>query len=218
VLLLSTCISKKHSGGEEETLFVANIPFEWAAEDVQHVFSCFGEVSSSVLLDPENASITGAKRALICFADPEDFARALKTNMQNTRQPFQAASLPCGMQKWLAEYQAQRPAADKLQTQVDRFMEFFDQRANKGNAPDEDGWTTVAANTKRRRVLVPKGVTLPERKKKKPALIHFYKHEERVKKQDQLEELRRKFEEDKAKLAQLKSARKGLLASSFGAS
>jgi len=208
---------KKHSGGEEGTLFVANVPFGWASEDLQQVFSCFGEVSSSVILEPENSSILGAKRALICFANSEDFARALTTDMQKTRQPFQAGSLPCGMQKWIAEYQAQRPAADKLQIQVDRFMEFFDQRSAKGSTADEDGWTTVAANTKRRRVLVPKGVTLPDKKKKKGANLHFYKHEERAKKQNQLEELRRKFEEDKAKLAQLKSARKGLLASSFGA-
>jgi len=160
---------KKHSGGEEETLFVANVPFGWSSADVQQVFSCFGEVASSVILEPENPSTPGAKRALLSFANTEDFERALKTDMQKTRQPFQAGSLPCGMQKWLAEYQTQRPAADKLQIQVDRFMEFFDQRSNKANTPDEDGWTTVAGNAKRRRVLVPKGVTLPDKKKRKRA-------------------------------------------------
>lgn len=211
---------KKHSGGDGEALFVGNVPFGWASEDLQQVFSCFGEVSSCVILEPEDPSISGAKRALVSFEDPEDFSRALTANMQKARQPYQPESLPCGMQKWLTEYQLQRPPADKLQMQVDRFMEMFDQRANKGNVTDEDGWTTVAATTKRRKLLLPKGVAPQDKKsakKKKATVVHFYKHEERTKKQNQLEELRKKFEEDKAKLAQIKSERKGLLASSFAA-
>ncbi len=53
----------------------------------------------------------------------------------------------------------------------------------------------------------------PERKKKKGVnakgdVVHFYKFHERQKKQEQLLLLRKKFEEDKLKLAAMKAQRK----------
>jgi len=210
----------KKQNGQDSALFVANVPFNWNPEDVGQVFSCFGEVEGSCFLVPETGdlSFAGAKRALITFTSEEDLNRALTTDLSKTRQPFQSGSLPSGMQKWLEEYASLRPPADKLQIQVDRFMEAFDQRGSKKAAVvDEEGWTTVTGSAKRRRVLLPKGVALPEKKKQKGVILNFYKHQDREQKQSQLVELRRKFEEDKAKLARLKASRKGLLESSFTA-
>lgn len=91
-------------------------------------------------------------------------------------------------------------------------MEAFDKRnatEKRGRAPevDEEGWTLVKGTNKRRINLEQKEVARDKRKDKKRQLLHFYRHQERQEKQDKLAELRRKFEQDKAKLAAMKEKR-----------
>ncbi len=43
-------------------------------------------------------------------------------------QPYNAGSAGAGLTKWLEEYNAQRPDTRRMQLQVDRFMQLFDQR------------------------------------------------------------------------------------------
>jgi ribosomal RNA-processing protein 7 len=70
--------------------------------------------------------------------------------------------------------------------------------------PDEDGFITVTRK-QREDVVIP-----PEEKKKNRAvdLEDFYKFQRREKREKQMNELRRKFEEDKVKVERAKQARK----------
>jgi hypothetical protein len=70
--------------------------------------------------------------------------------------------------------------------------------------PDEDGFITVTR--KQREDFVPPP---PEKKQNKAVnLEDFYKFQRREKREKQMEELRRKFEEDKIKVERAKQARK----------
>jgi len=213
----------------ERTLFVANIPPNFDYSDVMNVFACFGAVDSvvfqsgvtnplpaGVLTSRRTTTQEGCQRAELVFADEEGMQLALSASHKDTRQPCQEGSKLGGTAKWLATYNKNRPKSDTLQLQVDRFMEAFDTReqqaraAKNGPLVDEDGWTVVRNTSKRRRLLLPKGVEEKGSKKRKsdePA-FNFYKHQQMQKKRDQLAELRRKFEQDKQKLARQTATRK----------
>ena len=79
--------------------------------------------------------------------------------------------------------------------------------------PDDDGWMTVMPTKK------PLGPQKPVRmsKKKKKAiknqkqekeLLNFYMFQQREQKRDKVADLRRKFEEDKKKIAMMKQERR----------
>jgi len=212
----------------ERTLFLANIPPNYDYSDVMNVFSCFGTVASVIFqLDSTNpippgvltsrrTSNPGCQRAELIFADDDSMQLALNASLADTRQPCQEGAKVGGTAKWLAQHEKNRPKSETLQLQVDRFMEAFDMRekaakaAKDGPLVDEDGWTVVRNTSKRRRLLLPKGVEEKGRKKNKgeEPPMNFYKHQKIQKKRDQLAELRRKFEEDKEKLARQTSIRK----------
>lgn len=221
--------------GEEEedtskrTIFVVNIPPNFDYSDVMEVLRCFGEVDSVVFHESQDAQhhipgvltsevsrTVGCQRADVIFASEDGVTRALEQPIDGTRQPYQEASKPSGKTKWLQQYHAHRPKSDTLQMQVDRFMEAFDQRkqqekaAASGPLVDEDGWTTVRYASKRRRLLLPKGVEKQTKKQKKgdKPLLNFYKHQQMDRKRNQLAELRQKFEEDKRRLSMQTATRK----------
>jgi ribosomal RNA-processing protein 7 len=164
----------------------------------------------------------GCLRAEVVFADEESMHLALDTpsSLNDARQPCQQSSAigpKVGVQKWLREFHRTRPKGKTLQMQVDRFMEAFDKRelqaraaAESGPLVDDEGWTIVRSASKRRRLLLPKGVEEQGRKKKKKnvPILNFYKHQQIQKKRDQLAELRRKFEQDKERLARQTASRK----------
>ncbi|KAJ1910273.1 hypothetical protein H4219_006246 [Mycoemilia scoparia] len=138
-----------------------------------------------------------------------------------------------GINRYIYEYRAARPPADMLKKEVDQFMTKFmeaeyereRQMAATRNVPDEDGFITVTSRRSRRGAaasgapdsdgFITVGVARKEeaeaiaaRQKKKKELTNFYRWQQREQKRDRLVELRKKFEEDKQKIAQLKSTRR----------
>ncbi|KAJ1677290.1 hypothetical protein EV182_006474, partial [Spiromyces aspiralis] len=132
-----------------------------------------------------------------------------------------------GINRYLYEYRAMRPPADMLKQEVDQFVTKFEEaqyererqmRAMR-NVPDEDGFITVLP---RKAARMP-GMTVDEftmvesqeqarvvveKQKKKKELTNFYRWQRREQKRDRLVELRKKFEEDKKRIAQLKMSRR----------
>jgi len=225
--------NKQKSAEEDEdaeyrqgrTLFVSNVPHHFNYTDLSEVFSIFGQVGE-VIFDDKPAQAKAATRAqalrtaLVVFEEAEDMEKALKHDLGSTRQPYIAGSKIMGLNKWMELYKKVRPDPKALQFQVDRFMEAFDQRtemqkkAAKGApAVDEDGFTLVTyKNKKGKRKLrtndseVAKSEAAKKKKKKDP-VVNFYKFQERNQKMERLAQLRRKFEEDKQLLAQIKERR-----------
>ena len=116
-----------------------------------------------------------------------------------------------------------------LKKEVDQFMIKFNEAqyererqfsANR-NVPDEDGFITVTSRRSRRApstsssdfgggvfIKSAQAEAIAQRQKEKKESINFYRWQQREQKRDRLVDLRKKFEEDKKKIAQLKSSRR----------
>jgi hypothetical protein len=115
----------------------------------------------------------------------------------------------------------------ELQEEVDSFMKEFDEneemelaeRLRQSKEPDDDGFIKVVSKSKRKRpdndldenVSARKANTASRsrNKKKKPKeLKNFYRFQIKEAKVKQLDDLRKKFEEDKVKVSKMKEDRK----------
>jgi hypothetical protein len=109
---------------------------------------------------------------------------------------------------YLAHHKLKYPDPSSLQDLVDTALTRFneDEKARMlsltrlRSEPDEEGFITV---TRREREEI-----VVERKNKAVNLEDFYKFQKREKRAKQMEELRRKFEEDKIKVERAKMTRK----------
>ncbi|KAJ3091597.1 Ribosomal RNA-processing protein 7 [Quaeritorhiza haematococci] len=131
-----------------------------------------------------------------------------------------------GMQKWISQFFTHsRTPLSTLQSRVDAHIKDFlseeaARRAEllaKRNQPDEDGFVLVTRARGRRNTNTDgSGATVtaarPDEvkalKPKSKELKNFYRFQMREEKRQQLADLRRKFEEDKRRIATLKAARR----------
>lgn len=129
-----------------------------------------------------------------------------------------------GVQKWIQEYKDSFIHMDKLQKTVDSFMEEYDKRKEEEaeqkkkeeeqQQEDEDGWVKVTRGPKgakaRPHSEAANQRTLAKemRKKKRKELMNFYTWQHRNTQKEHIAELRKKFEEDKQRIALLRAQRK----------
>jgi len=130
-----------------------------------------------------------------------------------------------GLAKWARDYNQQVVDIKELLADVHTYMTDFDEAEAKKKADeerlgeaDEDGWVTVTKSSKVKTGKVRKEgdddksrkVRGKNRRRKKTAttLKNFYAHQIKSEKITHIEELRKKFEEDKLKIAKMKAGRK----------
>ncbi|KAH6562005.1 hypothetical protein BASA50_004735 [Batrachochytrium salamandrivorans] len=131
-----------------------------------------------------------------------------------------------GMNKWILQHVAMFPETDSLQSQVDQAMSLFEnseeqtkrELESQHNVPDADGFILVTRGHGRRNTTGAGGngatvtaARAEEAKALKPknlGLVDFYRFQKREGKRNELAELRRKFDEDKSKIATLKIRRR----------
>jgi len=115
----------------------------------------------------------------------------------------------------VSDLAAKHPDSSTLQNSIDTYMTEYDEKMekekqdlqNKTNRPDEDGFTLVQRKLKRTDGVPDDQVKAKANKAAQP-LQNFYKFQQRDAKRDQLAILRKKFEEDKERIARLKKNRK----------
>ncbi|KAG8740121.1 Ribosomal RNA-processing protein 7 [Ceratobasidium sp. 423] len=152
--------------------------------------------------------------------------------------PADTSAEPRGLGLYLKRHKSLRPALDTVSTHVDAYMQHFDfeQAAKRAAASqykkgvpiiDEDGFELVTRGgaygktvgggvgvaSKKFELSVKRGDLAAGKKKKKGRdkskdLEGLYAHEQREKKRKAFMELRERFEEDKKKVAKLKSTRR----------
>ncbi|KAJ2160168.1 hypothetical protein GGF46_002481 [Coemansia sp. RSA 552] len=123
-----------------------------------------------------------------------------------------------GVARYIYEYRAARPPAELLRTEVDAFMAKFEeaqyerermQQQQKG-VPDEDGFITVV-RSRREADGADDAAAADGGKSKKPkkevVFGNMYRFQMRERKSSQLAELRKKFEEDKERIARMRQTR-----------
>ncbi|XP_038065255.1 ribosomal RNA-processing protein 7 homolog A-like [Patiria miniata] len=129
--------------------------------------------------------------------------------------------IPTGYKKWCSQYSTARPDVGDLQKEIDEFMQEHDtsvqeeeeKAKEQEGVPDEEGWITVTRKSAKPAVARTeknqRRLRAKERKKReKTELLNFYTFQMRESKREHIAELRKKFEEDKQKIAQMKAARK----------
>ncbi|GFX21907.1 ribosomal RNA-processing protein 7 A [Trichonephila clavipes] len=97
--------------------------------------------------------------------------------------------------------------------EYDTNLENEKQQEKEKEEPDEEGWVTISKYSKKPKIPRIEGVNKRILYKMKAAQskqteLAFYKNQLRNAKMDEIMELRKKFEKDKAKIALLRSNRK----------
>ncbi|XP_028395115.1 ribosomal RNA-processing protein 7 homolog A-like [Dendronephthya gigantea] len=228
---------KSHSSrGEDEctpngrTLFVLNVPPYCTKVALRGVFAGCGAIQKIYIQKQPgpvkenkksffnlNAKIMGFKVAYIVFKRESSLQNALQLDSSEIRY-FSTDEKPIdtGINKWCKEYASNYPNATKLQKEIDEFMKEFDknQEEEKETAkrlqsePDEEGWVTVGKGGRKSGAKKVEATDLPEKKKKKMQQLYFYNFQQRETRREHIAQLRKKFEEDKEKVARMKAARK----------
>ena len=185
----------------------------------------FGVQDGDGLFKLEVDSVKGFQSAHIVF-EKQQGLRNTMSKMDLSKEYVASTDenpIVTGVKKWAIEYNEKWNKMEKIEANVADFMKIYDEKvaeekevSEKMEEPDEDGWVTISRVEKSKPVkTVKEGVELRggkgkknRRKKKKLELKHFYSHQISEEKKDKIQELRKKFEEDKLKIAKMKSERK----------
>lgn len=132
--------------------------------------------------------------------------------------------MPLGYKKWTQQYKYTRPRPTALKTRVDQYMANFTRMEEiekleldkKLNQVDEDGFTLVTRRSRRNTNTSKDGASvtaaryeeIKDLKPKNKELQNFYRFQIKEKKRNELADLRKKFEEDKKRIEDLRSSRR----------
>ncbi|XP_051741891.1 ribosomal RNA-processing protein 7 homolog A [Ctenopharyngodon idella] len=220
----------------DRTLFVLNVPPYCTQRVLTDVFSRFGSIQSVELSDKPGASessdsdlskyFRATRRqcfrvAYIVFSS-ESGVRAAKRHPQSVPLTVSTAERPVrtGVSKWIQQYSESLVNASALQGAVDQFMTNFDRRKTEEaerlkkeaeqQQEDEEGWVKVTKAKARPHSETANQRTLQkeDKKKQRKELLNFYSWQHRNTQKEHIAELRKKFEEDKQRIAILRAQRK----------
>ncbi|KAK1231950.1 hypothetical protein PQX77_004921 [Marasmius sp. AFHP31] len=169
--------------------------------------------------------------AHVIFLDTSSLERALSSAPQKPRPWPVSDEEPRGLAHYAAMYDSARPPLDAIREHADTYMQWFDFEAaqakhkskfRKGEAiVDEDGFTLVTRGGAYGQTLGG-GVTVATkmfqetgeasernagRQRRKKEKTNFYAFQKAEKQRNDLIELKRKWEQDKAKVEKLKASR-----------
>ncbi|KAF7248557.1 hypothetical protein EYD10_05472, partial [Varanus komodoensis] len=221
---------------QNRTLFVLNVPPYCTEECLSRLFSGFCSVQSVEMCEkprlgekreaPKSKFFhskrpLGFQVAYVVFKSPAGVKAAQSLS---TQEPLVISSdrhpLQTGIHKWIARYAASIVDPAELKAEVDAFMQAYDQKVAKEEAkaeeedgvPDEEGWVKVTRKGRRPGIPWTEAANLRalEKEKRKRAckeLLNFYAWQHRETKREHIAQLRKKFEEDKQKIALMRAQR-----------
>lgn len=223
--MTQTLFARKHQSRlndfpKDRTLFLINIPHDTTPDLLAELFNECGHI--------ESATIKNAKCHVV-FKDEKSIAQILTLEKLKWHTHTQSLSSTLQLTPAFLKHH-KKPDVRKLQQKVDEAMLLFEsqesdekrKREEMRNVVDDDGFVLV---TRQGRKLNADGtgatmgalsrdeaeLLQAKEKTKKTGLVDFYRFQMREKKRDgnfvsnvELAELRRKFEEDKKKIAGMK--------------
>uniref|UniRef100_A0A7S3XPT4 Ribosomal RNA-processing protein 7 C-terminal domain-containing protein n=1 Tax=Heterosigma akashiwo TaxID=2829 RepID=A0A7S3XPT4_HETAK len=203
---------------------------------LKHLFRKFGEiegVSVGSLADEEDAA-SKPVFAHVVFESKKSVKAALRAGAFSAEEAAAALEAaeppPTGLEGIIHKYRSQRLSFEDIENNANIQMAAFEKmeeeeklerERKRANPVDADGFTLVTykkqaapqpadggegvGRSGKKRGGAARGRT---RNKKKTELTNFYRFQMREAKRDQLQELRRRFEEDKARVARLREGRR----------
>ncbi|XP_072277048.1 ribosomal RNA-processing protein 7 homolog A [Pyxicephalus adspersus] len=219
---------------QNHILFVINIPAYYTEEHISRIFSCFGLLESvNVLAKPASSTkdnavfkyfnvnaLKGFKAAFVVFKNPSALH---EFNTLKFSAPLVLSRedqfLKTGIQDWIEGYEMSLVNVADLQAEIEQYMQKYDktiaEKEEKANeeVPDEDGWVTVTRKGRNPGLARTEAVNInltgkEKNKRAQKELLNFYTWQTRNNKKEHLAELRKKFEEDKQKIAIMRAQRK----------
>ncbi|NXV18981.1 RRP7A protein, partial [Cepphus grylle] len=219
------------------TLFVLNVPPYCSPDSLSRLFSRCGHVQSVDICEKpgprekkekltskffNRKTVTGFQVAYVVFRKPSG-VQAAKALSQEGPLLISTESRPVktGISKWIANYAASVVDQEELKAEVDTYMQDYDKKiaeeeakaAKEEGVPDEEGWVKVTR--KGRKPGLPRteaaNLRVLEKEKQKRArkeLLNFYAWQHRETKREHIAQLRKKFEEDKQRIALMRAQRK----------
>ncbi|KAI1286003.1 Ribosomal RNA-processing protein 7 -like protein A [Halotydeus destructor] len=185
---------------------------------------------SKFFLSPSQPSPESYSVAYLVFKNEKSLKDIMTTIPEEPLILFprkvEGCKLVAGVKLWAKQYNDSLIDPKALQQEVDDYMAVHDkivedekQREKEAeNVPDEDGWVKVTKHGKRKlnqnsdvidaAILSQAEKKRVKREKAMKSMAHFYTHTGREGKLNKLSELKVKFEEDKKRIATLKSQRK----------
>ncbi|XP_054052910.1 ribosomal RNA-processing protein 7 homolog A [Rissa tridactyla] len=219
------------------TLFVLNVPPYCSPDSLSRLFSRCGQIQSVDVCEKpgprekkekftskffNRKTVTGFQVAYVVFRKPSG-VQAAKALSQEGPLLISTESHPVktGISKWIANYAASVVNREELKAEVDTYMQDYDKKiaeeeakaAKEEGVPDEEGWVKVTR--KGRKPGLPRteaaNLRVLEKEKQKRArkeLLNFYAWQHRETKREHIAQLRKKFEEDKQRIALMRAQRK----------
>ncbi|OLL24101.1 Ribosomal RNA-processing protein 7 [Neolecta irregularis DAH-3] len=213
------------------TLFVVNVPISSTQQHFRALFSFYGaRVESVKFCDEKEKSVLAetcdrelhksGSSAHITFLDSEGLDVALsniKKGRKSIKKWDEGLKVPSlGVERYRRLHILSRPSHTDLQQMVDNYMSSFNNQESSTaialrksrNFPDEDGFITVVRGAKMGAVRMEEAELAKEKAKGKGELKDFYRFQTREEKKNKSLEIRKRFEEDKKKVAEMKTRRR----------
>ncbi|CAI2301789.1 unnamed protein product [Caenorhabditis sp. 36 PRJEB53466] len=219
----------KKDSSKENSLIVSNIPAFVGEEVVLAIINQFApfEVEESFVQRSSAADSSFSQGQLtmsITYEKPEAIIQVLA--LCQDVGPFTVTDFledpefPSVLKDSISLYKKLFPSEEQIQEMAEAYVERYDveqaearrEAKRKYTEPDEDGWITVTKSSKK----MAKSVKLKKEEvplmgglnnKKKKVDLAYYTFQIKKNRQEKAQELLKKFEEDRKRIAQLKQAR-----------
>jgi len=185
-------------------------------KSIKRAMEMSGEDNEVKKIEKEEESSSDSEKEV-----SESLKQEIIENSNSIEQIRKEIGTTKGLKKWINEYHSVRPAASELQQEADAFMHTFTtkeaerikEKHETHNQPDNDGFIKVQRGSSRRNTHTDGKITVTAAKgeiktKKDNILLDFYRFQRRKARETQISELRKRFEEDKHRIAKLKAARR----------
>jgi len=213
------------------TLLVINIPTFVHDKNLRKMFGAFGKIgdifihqkpttaipNTDKLFTPEKDLINGYKVAYIVFNDPKNLKEIISIDTDDIDELIMGDT-KSGLKSWIEEYNSQIIDASVLEENVKQFMSEFEKKEvrrkeaeKQAGEVDDEGWTTVTSSGKRagtKRTELTQDKLKAKKRRMEKSVMNYTPAQIKETKARQLEELKKKFDEDKQKIALLKQQRK----------
>ncbi|KAF5289638.1 hypothetical protein FQA39_LY14996, partial [Lamprigera yunnana] len=216
---------KKHSVRKQtddkppdQTLFVLNVPPYITEKCLRRAFLSAGPIDNVVFQskpspkDCKEIHLCGFKVAYIVFKDSSSLCQALTLS-----SVYAKPTIVTGVKKWMKQYNQQVVDQEQLDKEINNFVFKYDKQVERqkslGTNQNKGGWTVVTSKGKNKGLSRKESVKDKIKKKiakqdKRKYLTDFYVFQKRESKMNHLVQMRKKYEEDKKKVAAMKQARK----------
>ncbi|GAB1602928.1 ribosomal RNA-processing protein 7 homolog A-like [Argonauta hians] len=221
---------------KDRTLFVINIPpyvnksclknFFSKCGKIQDIYICNKPTTDSVCSQsskyiPNTDPVMCYKVAYIVFGDESGVTKAMKKfkNVEILIKDKEYLPENAGVKKWCQDYADNTEDINEVKKELEEYFKQYDAKEDvekqklkaKTEDCDAEGWMKVTklSKLKANQNKLPNHLKRKQKKKKaEKNLLDFYMFQKKETQQNKLQELRKKFEEDKQKIALMRAARK----------